>query len=415
MSTPASPAKRPPVAPANAATRPCRNVFIYGYCKNEGKGCPFNHDGSDRPPENTVVVSSPDQLKVLRTPGSVVGLAGAGGATDGGSGSPALMHPAYSPGVFTSEHFQQYRSTSQERGASATGPAPATSTPSSPLVTAAARAAARTAAAALNTAAATSARSREASTSRLIDGVSSLGLRSDGTADALATADVSMAVGYDETGLVAGGDSDAEGLDGYGHHDGGGYFPITVSTTSVAPANAELNHHLYFPLHPAHPPPKTGSRALSHFFVPEALRADLTRRTHAAVRPPSPATAASLPALLNGKYHTLVPLGATHSNGSGNGHDRGGNAVATMTKSADPVLGFPLHWYRATCSVDGSAVALCRVVGFRFASESVLRNVVDKWRKVVHPGIARLLEVFTVSGAWSGAASGESCMLHHFP
>ncbi|KAI9190349.1 PAB-dependent poly(A)-specific ribonuclease subunit 3 [Blastocladiella emersonii ATCC 22665] len=360
-------------AAAGPAARKCRNVISYGYCKHEPTGCPFNHDGSVYPAS---AVASPDR-KQLRVD------------------SPSYNPLTYSPGVFTAQHYEHYRSASQERAqpaASATNGAAAgatsgsrsvpSSTVSSPLVS-------RT-------------RRNGDAVDEVTAAVGSLGLAASQDAvegDYVDPAELN-------TGAAAGTadghayDSEFDGPESAYGLPPGAYYPMLLSVPTASQEPAQLDHHYYF----AQPEVSyslggKAQRSVHHFFVAEHLREELTQRAEDAYRPAAPAHAELLPASLL-KFHSLVPL----------------------EPSADPAsppkpsthFGYPCAWYRATSSEDGKVYALLRIAGYRLPNESLLSSVVESWRKVHHPNVVRLHEAFTTK-AFGGNESSLILVYDYFP
>eukprot|EP00164_Ancoracysta_twista_P005483 GFYU01007519.1.p1 GENE.GFYU01007519.1~~GFYU01007519.1.p1 ORF type:complete len:722 (-),score=117.90 GFYU01007519.1:43-2208(-) len=76
--------------------RPCRNIAIHGYCKNEGKGCEFNH--TPPPRENTAPVGPGPASLAIVDPESNEKLTFSPRETGSATGSPA-MSPGMGPGA----------------------------------------------------------------------------------------------------------------------------------------------------------------------------------------------------------------------------------------------------------------------------------------------------------------------------
>ncbi|KAJ3370270.1 PAB-dependent poly(A)-specific ribonuclease subunit 3 [Allomyces arbusculus] len=353
----------------DAKHRQCRNVVIYGYCKNEDTGCPFNHDGSVKPAS---AVSSPDR-RPLRVD------------------SPSFNPLTFSPGVFTAQHYEHYRSSSQDRLAPPERSG-TSSTAASPLVSRTTRQYSDVVAGIAPASSpplqpqAQPEHARQHAIFNLTRGVEQLGLKdqANGSADAAAPGVENGGSGSGdevppESGMF---DEDAYIDDPSMMVPPGTYFPLVLSTPSVTAETAQLNHHYYMPgQQQALLSGNKAQRSIQHFFVTDHIRTELTKRSEEAYRPAPADVATALPALVH-KYHSLVPL-------------EDASTTAPPKPKPSKVFGYPCVWYKATSNQDGLVYALLRIVGYKLPNETLLSSVVESWRRVNHPNVTRLHEALT--------------------
>ncbi|KAK0519480.1 PAB-dependent poly(A)-specific ribonuclease subunit 3 [Tilletia horrida] len=184
-------------------------------------------------------------------------------------------------------------------------------------------------------------------------------------------------------------------------------------------------YHLYAPALPHISNLSPHHFALHAFFMSPHLREELQRKNEAIRAAPVPLPDASsaegnlgasrsvkpLPEELH-VYHSLIPLeplgaaGATLADihpalapGSATPDARGPNGLgisSTSTMSGEPskVFGYRTHVYRAVCKLDGKTYALRRLEGFRLQYEAAIA-LVERWRRVRHPGVVCVREAFT--------------------
>ncbi|KAN0065501.1 PAB-dependent poly(A)-specific ribonuclease subunit 3 [Thecaphora frezii] len=167
-----------------------------------------------------------------------------------------------------------------------------------------------------------------------------------------------------------------------------------------------LQYHLYAPplphvsnLHPHH-------LSAHAFFLAPNQREELQRKQeamHASVPPPE-LGGPNLPEELH-VYHSLVPLEHPGSNAPASFglpasliDPRMGSPAASGATGAtgDPskVFGYRSHCYKATCTLDGKRYVLRRLEGFRLQYEAAI-SLVEKWRRIRHPSIVSVREAFT--------------------
>ncbi|KAI0339058.1 hypothetical protein BDW22DRAFT_1409209 [Trametopsis cervina] len=125
-----------------------------------------------------------------------------------------------------------------------------------------------------------------------------------------------------------------------------------------------LNYHLY-----THPRPDSMQ---SRYFVSDALREELQKRSEAVHAAPPPGL--SLPEETQG-YHSLVPLEPVIGD-----RRKFGNWYSTV--------------YKAINSSDGAAYALRRIESFRLTSQSAFSGI-EAWSQIKHPNLVLVKEAFT--------------------
>ncbi|KAE8249435.1 hypothetical protein A4X03_0g6610 [Tilletia caries] len=210
-------------------------------------------------------------------------------------------------------------------------------------------------------------------------------------------------------------------------------------------------YHLYAPALPHISNLSPHHFALHSFFMSPALREELQRKNEAIraapvplpdLQPPSSSSSeAAAAAAARGKplpeelhvYHSLIPLeplgaagaslaeihpalvpgsagpdaiaafargggggGGGASSGGLNNNNNGLGISSTSTMSGEPskVFGYRTHVYRAICKLDGKTYALRRLEGFRLQYEAAIA-LVERWRRVRHPGVVCVREAFT--------------------
>ncbi|KAF2194855.1 PABP-dependent poly(A) nuclease 3 [Zopfia rhizophila CBS 207.26] len=128
--------------------------------------------------------------------------------------------------------------------------------------------------------------------------------------------------------------------------------------------------HLYWPIGPQPTNLLAYQRTAHDFFIPEALREDLQKKSEVArqILPNS-----SLPPIE--QYHSLVCLDTTqHKNQS--------------------LFGYQSWVYKAVSSKDGNTYALRRLEGFRLTNENAIRSV-QPWKRVFNGSVVTIHDAFT--------------------
>jgi PAB-dependent poly(A)-specific ribonuclease subunit 3 len=145
---------------------------------------------------------------------------------------------------------------------------------------------------------------------------------------------------------------------------GASYFQNT-NTFQSSPS-----YHLYWPIGPQ-PTNLQGYQRTAHdFFIPDALREDLQKKSEVArqILPNS-----SLP--LVDQYHSLVCLDtAQHKNQS--------------------VFGYSSWVYKAVSGKDGNTYALRRLENFRLTNAEAIRSV-QPWKRVLNGSVVTIHDAFT--------------------
>ncbi|PWY98919.1 hypothetical protein BCV70DRAFT_192963 [Testicularia cyperi] len=167
-----------------------------------------------------------------------------------------------------------------------------------------------------------------------------------------------------------------------------------------------LQYHLYAPplphvsnLHPHH-------LSANAFFLNPNQREELQRKQeamHASVPPPE-LGGPNLPDELH-VYHSLVPLehpgpSAPASMGMPPGlidprmGAPGASGATGASGDHSRIFGYRSHSYKATCTLDGKRYVLRRLEGFRLQHETAI-SLVERWRRIRHPSIVSVREAFT--------------------
>ena len=131
-----------------------------------------------------------------------------------------------------------------------------------------------------------------------------------------------------------------------------------------------LQHHLYFPEGPRRDDLLPHQRVTHDFFMPEALRVEITKKQEAAGQV---MLSSQLPQLDN--YHSLVPLDTTHRKNTN-------------------IFGYSSWVYKAFATKSGHLYCLRRLEGYRLSNENAIRSV-KEWRRVYNANIVSVLDAFT--------------------
>lgn len=177
---------------------------------------------------------------------------------------------------------------------------------------------------------------------------------------------------------------------------GGAFYPGGQSGFA---APLQPQYHLYAPVGPYKDDLQPWQRSTYDFFMPEKLREDIQKKSHAALQVMPLAT--QLPQLAN--YHSLVPL----------------DKIARKTSG---MFSYTSWVYKAVSSKTGRMYCLRRLEGFKVSNENILRPV-KEWKKISNGNIVTLHDAFT------NRAFGDSSLIfsqdyhplsetlaeHHFP
>ncbi|MCJ1409726.1 PAB-dependent poly(A)-specific ribonuclease subunit 3 [Ptychographa xylographoides] len=142
-----------------------------------------------------------------------------------------------------------------------------------------------------------------------------------------------------------------------------------------------IQYHLYTSLGPHREALLPYQRAAHDFFIPDALREELQRKSATTLQTLPNTT---LPPQID-HYHSLVPL------------DTNSQKNATL-------FGYPSWIYKAVSSKDGNTYALRRLEGYRLTNEKAIRRVQD-WKRIINANVVTVLEAFTNRGF------GESALI----
>ncbi|KAL3878580.1 hypothetical protein ACJMK2_030916 [Sinanodonta woodiana] len=127
------------------------------------------------------------------------------------------------------------------------------------------------------------------------------------------------------------------------------------------------------PPHVAHMKIKSN---MPQFFMPDELKLEILNRQALTMAQINPNTS-DIPEEVD-TYHNLVPLESTISN----------------PPPKSKTFGYPTTCYKATNTKDGMAYCLRRINGFRLVNTKCM-TLVDMWKKLYHPNVVQLREVFT--------------------
>ncbi|KAI9690124.1 MAG: PAB-dependent poly(A)-specific ribonuclease subunit 3 [Bathelium mastoideum] len=132
-----------------------------------------------------------------------------------------------------------------------------------------------------------------------------------------------------------------------------------------------LQYHLYAPLGPHRENLLAYQRTAHDFFLPDALREDLQRKSEATLQTLPNST---LPAQVD-HFHSLVPL------------DTNNQKNATL-------FGYSTWVYKAVSSKDGFTYTLRRLEGFRLTNEQAIRSV-QAWKRINNGNVVSVHDAFT--------------------
>ncbi|GAC98517.1 PAB-dependent poly(A)-specific ribonuclease subunit [Pseudozyma hubeiensis SY62] len=412
-------AKSPTGTNATASARkPCRNVAIYGHCKYQNDGCPFDHTSAS-------TTTPPSQTP--KSPASQY----ASGLSAASAASPASS-PNKSRGVLNAPS-SPLKGALSARNVAAAVFVPKVNGASSPSISAAS----------------------PAPTPRsTLDGVTSevsdMRIDSASSKDFAASAYTSNGPGtsnmytssYDidpinssfdpsytastsheqQMGASTPSAQPSRPYNPYEHMNefgdptapqgppnlglGAGMDYYSAAANGAAKIRQPLHYHLYAPplphvsnLHPHH-------LTANAFFLHPNQREELQRKQEAMLAsvPPPELGGPNLPEELH-VYHSLVPLehpgpGAPSTMGLPPGlidprmGNPGSNGATGASGDHSKVFGYRSHSYKATCTLDGKRYVLRRIEGFRLQHESAIA-LVERWRRIRHPSIVSVREAFT--------------------
>jgi PAB-dependent poly(A)-specific ribonuclease subunit 3 len=138
-----------------------------------------------------------------------------------------------------------------------------------------------------------------------------------------------------------------------------------ANTFQTAPS-----YHLYWPVGPQPTNLLAYQRTAHDFFIPDALREDLQKKSEVArqILPNS-----TLPTIE--QYHSLVCLDTTQNKNQS-------------------LFGYPSWVYKAVSGKDGNTYTLRRIENFRLTNENAIRTV-QPWKRVLNGSVVTIHDAFT--------------------
>ncbi len=395
------------------ARKPCRNIAIYGHCKYQNDGCPFDHNSASTQPNP-------------RSPAfSAASAASSANSPNKSRGAPSNMPSSPLKGALSA------------RNVAAAVFVPKTNGSSSPSISAAATAAPgpRTAldnvAADVNDMRIDSPNTREFTPNAFHhNGPSTPNMYHNSSYDADTSAfdptnSASAPTLTHDSHMGTPAANNAQQPRAYNPYEhmnefgdpappqgppglalAGGIDYYSAAANGAAKIRQPLHYHLYAPplphvsnLHPHH-------LTANAFFLNPNQREELQRKQEAMLAsvPPPELGGPNLPEELH-VYHSLVPLehpgpGAPSSMGLPPGlidprmGAPGANGATGASGDHSKVFGYRSHSYKATCTLDGKRYVLRRLEGFRLQHEAAI-GLVERWRRIRHPSIVSVREAFT--------------------
>ncbi|XP_069129497.1 PAN2-PAN3 deadenylation complex subunit pan3-like isoform X1 [Argopecten irradians] len=167
---------------------------------------------------------------------------------------------------------------------------------------------------------------------------------------------------------------------------------------------AALPNFSVFPSLPPHIAHMTVKKNMPQFFMPDELRVEILNRHALTMAQIDTSANPDIPVEVD-TYHNLFPLEPPPSN--------------PMQKSNR--FSYPTTCYKAVNTKDGLTYCLRRVHGFRLSNTKCM-SIIDMWKKMYHPNIVQLREVFTTKAFGDNSivfvydyyAGAETLMAHHF-
>ncbi|MCJ1437505.1 PAB-dependent poly(A)-specific ribonuclease subunit 3 [Xylographa pallens] len=132
-----------------------------------------------------------------------------------------------------------------------------------------------------------------------------------------------------------------------------------------------VQYHLYTSLGPHREALLPYQKAAHDFFIPDALREELQRKSATTLQTLPNST---LPPQID-HFHSLVPLD-------------------TNSQKNAAIFGYPSWIYKAVSSKDGNTYALRRLEGYRLTNEKAIRSV-QSWKRVISGNIVTVIDAFT--------------------
>lgn len=385
-------AKSPITTNSNLASmrKPCRNIAIYGHCKYENEGCPFDHAATSSSPAKSPSIPAPFVPASAKARSAAVPASPFKGALSARNVAAAVFVPKSTGG---------------------SSPALSASTPA--LLR-------RNEDVAASIQDMTIDPSAAFGSGRATPNSGNMGYEGDAfdptysaphlqeahsqlqSPNSSSAAPAPRAYNPYEHMNEFGDTANPSAPPGMGMGSGMEYY----GTGTPAKNRQALQYHLYAPplphvsnLHPHH-------LTANAFFLSPNQREELQRKQeamHASVPPPE-LGGPHLPEELH-VYHSLVPLehpGPSAPSSMGMPPSLidprmgapGASGATGASGDHSKVFGYRSHSYKATCTLDGKRYVLRRLEGFRLQHETAI-GLVEKWRRIRHPSIVSVREAFT--------------------
>lgn len=166
----------------------------------------------------------------------------------------------------------------------------------------------------------------------------------------------------------------------------------------------QLPNFSMFPSLPPHIAHLTVKKNMPQFFMPDELKMDILNKHALTMAQLDTTQTTDIPAEVD-NYHNLFPLEPPLAN--------------PMQKSN--TFGYPTTCYKAVNTKDGLTYCLRRVHGFRLSNTKCM-SIIDMWKKMYHPNIVQLREVFTTKAFGDNSIvfvydffpGAETVLLKHF-
>lgn len=409
--------KSPIASNANASARkPCRNVAIYGNCKYQNDGCPFDHASAS---------TSSSAVQQLKSPASQNASAlSAASPANSPNKTRGALNPPSSPlkGSLSARNvaaavFVPKVNGSSSPSLSVASPAPASRSTLDAVTSELSDL--RVDSSTTNQVSPSAYTHNGPSTPNMytssydVDPLSSsfdpthpssTAAHDQQIATATPSAHASRPYNPYEHMNEFGDPSPGQGPPGIGLSAGIDYY--SAAANGAAKIRQPLHYHLYAPplphvsnLHPHH-------LTANAFFLHPNQREELQRKQEAMLAsvPPPELGGPNLPEELH-VYHSLVPLehpgpGAPSTMGMPPGlidprmGNPGSNGATGASGDHSKVFGYRSHSYKATCTLDGKRYVLRRLESFRLQHEAAIA-LVERWRRIRHPSIVSVREAFT--------------------
>ncbi|XP_064608976.1 PAN2-PAN3 deadenylation complex subunit pan3-like isoform X2 [Liolophura sinensis] len=165
-----------------------------------------------------------------------------------------------------------------------------------------------------------------------------------------------------------------------------------------------LPNFTMFPALPPHIAHMKVKANMPQFFMPDEIKMDLLNRHALTLAQLDPEQNPDIPPEVD-NYHNLFPLEPPQGN--------------NLQKST--TFGYPTTCYKAVNTKDGMTYCLKRIHGFRLVNTKCMA-VIDMWKKLYHPNIVQLREVFTTKAfgdhsmvfVYDYHPAAETLMARHF-